>query len=85
MSKPTIRAVDLVFITHGATAEVVLADARWTINEVRDRILTGLTVADLVLGKLLQLVRRPMPEIQRPRRTDPGPWQLYRKLPAFRL
>lgn len=45
-SKATIRAVDLVFITHGATAEVVLADDRWAINEVRDRIRTGLTVAD---------------------------------------
>ena len=29
-SKSTIRAVDLVFITHGATDEVLLSDDRWT-------------------------------------------------------
>jgi hypothetical protein len=45
-SRDTVRAVDLVFITHGATAEVVLADKRWTIQEVRDRIRAGLTLAD---------------------------------------
>ena len=45
-SKSTIRAVDLVFITHGATDEVLLSDDRWTINEVRDRIRSGLTAAD---------------------------------------
>ena len=45
-SRTTIRAVDLVFVTHGATDEVLLADDRWTINEVRDRIRAGLTLAD---------------------------------------
>jgi hypothetical protein len=45
-SRATIRAVDLVFITHGATDEVLLADDRWTIGEVRDRIRAGLTLAD---------------------------------------
>jgi hypothetical protein len=45
-SKSTIRAVDLVFVTHGATDEVLLSDARWTIGQVRDRIRTGLTLAD---------------------------------------
>jgi hypothetical protein len=45
-SKSTVRAVDLVFITHGATDEVLLADARWTIGAVRDRIRLGLTLAD---------------------------------------
>ena len=45
-SKSTIRAVDLVFITHGLTNKVLLSDGRWTLNEVRDRIQLGLTVAD---------------------------------------
>ncbi len=45
-SKSTVRAVDLVFITHGLTEEVVLADDRWSINQVRDRIRLGLTLAD---------------------------------------
>ena len=45
-SRTAIRAVDLVFVTHGVTNEVVLADDRWTIQEVRDRIRAGLTLAD---------------------------------------
>lgn len=45
-SRSTIRAVDLVFITHGLTAEVLLADDRWTMGAVRDRIRAGLTLAD---------------------------------------
>ena len=45
-SKASIRAVDLVFVTHGLTDEVVLADARWTIQAVRDRIRNTLTLAE---------------------------------------
>ena len=45
-SRTTVRAVDLVFITHGLTTEVVLHDKRWTMAEVRDRIRSGLTLAD---------------------------------------
>ena len=45
-SRATIRAVDLVFITHGLDNEVMLADGDWTIGEVRDRIRAVLTVAD---------------------------------------
>lgn len=45
-SRTAIRAVDLVFVTHGLDNEVTLADGSWTIGEVRDRIQALLTVAD---------------------------------------
>lgn len=45
-SKTTVRAVDLVFVTHGLDNEVSLADGLWTIGQVRDRIRAVLSVAD---------------------------------------
>ena len=42
-SKSTIRAVDLIFITHGATGEVLFSNARVSMASVRDAIESGLT------------------------------------------
>ena len=44
-AKTTIRAVDLIFVTHGATGEVLFSNARVSMASVRDAILTGLTAA----------------------------------------
>jgi hypothetical protein len=43
-SKPSIRAVDLVFVTHGRTDSVLFSNAEVSIGSVRDRILANLTV-----------------------------------------
>lgn len=43
-SKNTIRAVDLIFVTHGRTDSVLFSNAEVSIGSVRDRILANLTV-----------------------------------------
>lgn len=45
-SRTSIRAVDMVFVTHGLSNEVVLADGNWSMVSVRDRIRLVLSAAD---------------------------------------
>ncbi|MGE3306483.1 MAG: hypothetical protein AB7I52_10975 [Rhizobiaceae bacterium] len=42
-AKPSVRAVDLIFVTHGLSDRVLFADGRRTMNEVRDAILSDLS------------------------------------------
>ncbi len=45
-SKSTVRAVDLIFVTHGLSSEVLFRDGRKTANQVRDEITNNLTSAE---------------------------------------
>jgi hypothetical protein len=49
-NKSTIRAVDLIFVTHGLSGEVLFADGRKTMDQVKAAIIDNLTAAQR--GKL---------------------------------
>lgn len=42
-SRNSVRAVDLIFVTHGLSSEMLFADGRKTANRVRDEIVNNLT------------------------------------------
>ena len=45
-SNPAVKAVDLIFVTHGLTDRVIFSDGRKSMAQVKDDILSKLSAAD---------------------------------------
>lgn len=45
-SNSAVKAVDLIFVTHGLSEEVVFSDVRATMDQVRQAVTDGLSAAD---------------------------------------
>ena len=51
--KTSVRAVDVIFLTHGLDANVLFSNGEFTMNSVRDRILANLTTGQRAKLRML--------------------------------
>jgi hypothetical protein len=52
-SKSSVKAVDVIFVTHGLSSTVVLADNRWPMFLVRDKIINKLSSGERAKLRML--------------------------------